>query len=264
MTAIIYLRCEAPLQAWGLRARWGQRDTASAPTKSGILGMLASASGWSRDDRQIAELGAAVQMAVRVDLPGTQLDDYHTTGGGRFGATEQRSGARYHDEPYIGGVLSAIETRGRIKVKINETTRLPETDVSNRGYLADASFLVGLCGDEPTITQLARAVRHPVWPLFLGRKACVAATPVFAGLDEGDLITRLSVQPPTQRVALAWSAMRGDLALRLIVEDPLADTLHPDVPLDLRRRVFTTRAVRELWCSLPAPYCAVRLDTLEG
>lgn len=264
MTAIIYLRCEAPLQAWGLRARWGQRDTTSAPTKSGIIGMLASASGWAREDRQIAELGAAVQMAVRVDLPGTLLDDYHTTGGGRFGATDQRSGVRYHDEPYIGGVLSAVETRGRIKVKINEATRLPETDVSNRAYLADASFLVGLYGAEPVIARLAHAVRHPVWPVFLGRKSCVAATPLFAGLDQGDLVARLSAQPPTPRVALAWSASHGDLVLRLIVEDPIADTLYPDVPLDLRRRVFTTRAVRELWCPLPAPHRAARLDTLEG
>ena len=40
---ILLLRLEAPLQSWGTRSRWDVRDTATEPTKSGIIGLLGCA-----------------------------------------------------------------------------------------------------------------------------------------------------------------------------------------------------------------------------
>jgi CRISPR system Cascade subunit CasD len=182
----LFLRLEGPLQAWGLRARWGQRDTATAPTKSGVIGLLGCALGLRRDDDGLRVLSSDLRMGVRVDRPGTLLHDYHTTGGGKFGPTDYTGGPRFHDQPYVGGVLSPEVVKGRIKVKINATTKLPETDVSERMYLADASFLVALQGDEATIARLNEALDNPVWPCFLGRKACVPAVPINAGLGAYD------------------------------------------------------------------------------
>ncbi|MCX6022800.1 MAG: type I-E CRISPR-associated protein Cas5/CasD, partial [Chloroflexi bacterium] len=55
----------------------------------------------------------------------------------------------------------------------------PETVVSERYYLADADFLVGLEGeDEELLHRLNAALAAPVWPLFLGRKAFVPGLPV--------------------------------------------------------------------------------------
>src|SRR5215207_8634999 len=102
----LFLRLEGRLQSWGLRARWGERDTALEPTKSGIIGLLGCALGLRRDNEELRRLSDELRMGVRVDLPGSLLHDYHTTGGGRYGDTEYTGGPRFHDEPYVGGVLS--------------------------------------------------------------------------------------------------------------------------------------------------------------
>jgi CRISPR system Cascade subunit CasD len=260
----LFLRLEGPLQAWGLRARWGERDTADAPTKSGVIGLLGCALGLRRDDARLRDLSDQVRMGVRVDLPGTLLRDYHTTGGGRFGDAPSMGKSRFHDEPYIGGVLSAeVNNQGRIKVKINASTGEPETDVSPRFYLADASFRVALQGPATLIDELARAVQHPVWPLFLGRKACVPATPVYDGAGRfDDLETALAERTFSRRVLQAWERRRPD-ALRALIETvPGQGNRQYDNIGVPGRRVFRPRYVREVW--LPLDAHAGSINTLEG
>lgn len=264
----LFLRLEGPLQAWGLRARWGERDTADAPTKSGVIGLLGCALGLQRDDAQLRELSDALRFGVRVDLPGTRLRDYHTTGGGRFSEVVHKGGTRFHTDPYAGGVLSAeVDAKGRIKVKINAGTKEPETDVSERHYLADASFLAALQGPPELIARLAAALRDPVWPCFLGRKACVPAAPILAGVgqyEEGDLLGALAAGPFSLRVQEAWGPPRGrPAALRCFVETGPGDgNRQYDNLATPSRRVFRPRYVREAWLPLdggPAP-----INTLEG
>ena len=104
---VLMLRLEAPLQAWGERARWTVRDTRTEPTKSGVIGLIAAASGWGLDEggeECVSRLASRIHMAVRADLPGEVIRDYHTV---------------------VGGALSAER-----KVKINQSTKLPETVVS--------------------------------------------------------------------------------------------------------------------------------------
>lgn len=152
MPNTLFLRLEGPLQSWGERARWSLRDTAPEPTKSGVVGLLGCALGWEHDQdlRRIAE---AVRIGVRCDRPGVVLRDYHTVS---------------------GGVMSA-----QGKVKINATTRTPETVVSNRMYLCDASFLVAVQSSADWVERLEQAVQTPVWPVYLGRKSCPPARPVY-------------------------------------------------------------------------------------
>lgn len=268
----LFLRLEGPLQSWGLRARWGERDTADAPTKSGIIGLLGCALGLRRDDPQLRMLNDALRLGVRVDLPGTRLRDYHTTGGGRFGDTVHSGGTRFHDDPYVGGVLSAeVDSKGRIKVKINATTKEPETDTSDRYYLADASFLAALQGGSDLIEQLARALQAPAWPCFLGRKSCVPATPIFAGLGQyADLRAALESQPFSQRVEYAWEHRPGrPTALRLLLEvGPGQGNRQYDNVGTPARRVFRPRYLREEWFTLPQAAASEpdmpSINTLEG
>lgn len=239
----LFLRLEGPLQAWGLRARWSERDTATAPTKSGVIGLLGCALGLRRDDTRLRELSQELRMGVRVDRPGTLLRDYHTTGGGSFGPTDYTGGTRFHDQPYVGGVLSPEMSKGRIKVKINATTKLPETDVSNRMYLADASFLVALHGPAPMLDAAASALHAPVWPVFLGRKACVPTVPVLAGRgDYADLRAALT----DTREPLRQVAERAIAPLRLLLEvGPGEGNRQNDNIGHPGRRVFLPRFVAE-------------------
>lgn len=70
------LRLAGPLQSWGVASRFAWRTTASAPTKSGVVGLLAAALGWERD----ADLSSltALRFGVRADQPGVRVRDFQT------------------------------------------------------------------------------------------------------------------------------------------------------------------------------------------
>jgi CRISPR system Cascade subunit CasD len=157
----LLLRCAAPLQAWDTQSNFGVRTTGREPTKSGIIGLLCAALGRPRSE-PVDDL-AALRMGVRVDQEGEVLRDWHTAG----------------KDGYLKA-SGAIERTNLI--------------TSTRYYLTDAAFLVGLeSNDRALLETLYAALRHPRWLLFLGRKACPPAMPVYLpdGFQDVDLYTAL-------------------------------------------------------------------------
>ncbi|MGV9311832.1 type I-E CRISPR-associated protein Cas5/CasD [Streptomyces sp. NPDC003691] len=75
MTTTLLLRLAGPLQSWGSASRFVQRTTENAPTKSGVLGLLAAAEGRARG-ADVSDL-AALRFGVRIDQPGSRLVDFH-------------------------------------------------------------------------------------------------------------------------------------------------------------------------------------------
>ncbi|GAA0901004.1 type I-E CRISPR-associated protein Cas5/CasD [Streptomyces thermoalcalitolerans] len=73
---VLLLRLAGPLQSWGSAARFARRTTENAPTKSGVLGLLAAADGRPRT-ANLSDL-AALRFGVRIDQPGLRLRDFHT------------------------------------------------------------------------------------------------------------------------------------------------------------------------------------------
>ena len=140
--ATLLLRLVAPMQAWGSRSRFDDRDTEAEPTLSGVLGLCAAALGIDRAD-PVDEL-VRLSFGVRVDREGGAGRDYHT----------------------------AQLFPGNPKTK---------TDVTTRFYLSDAAFWAGLEGDVALLSRLHAALRSPHWPLSLGRRAFQASLPIFAG-----------------------------------------------------------------------------------
>ena len=72
----LLLRMSAPLQAWGYESKFETRRTSREPTKSGVIGLLASALGRSRDE-SVQDLNE-LSFGVRVEHEGELLHDYHT------------------------------------------------------------------------------------------------------------------------------------------------------------------------------------------
>ena len=232
MTNTLFLRLEGPLQAWGARARWSVRDTAAEPTKSGVVGLVACALGW-RDDEQIRKLARQLVMGVRCDRPGTRLTDYQTVGGG-YGTPRLETAS------------------GRPKL----SNGVPHVEVSRREYLCDASFLVVLqTKTTQLIEQLAFAVQHPFWPLYLGRKCCLPSYPVLAGVGaHATLMDALRSHP----------LRRGGNAefVRAVVEvGPDEGTYRCDDWESRARAQFRARFVKEVWINtrtLPEAKCITR------
>jgi CRISPR system Cascade subunit CasD len=134
------------------------------------------------------------------------------------------------------------------------------TVLSTRFYLADASFLVGLEASTPDqetlLTRVNDALARPVWPLFLGRKAFVPATPIRLrdGLRPEPLEEALRTFPwlTTRDGEQRW---REPARVRLVIEErqPTGES-RMDVPvsfLPLDRR-YQSRFVRTEFLSRPA------------
>ncbi|MGV9556236.1 type I-E CRISPR-associated protein Cas5/CasD [Streptomyces sp. NPDC003401] len=143
MSSVLALRLAGPLQSWGASSRFTRRTTESAPTKSGVVGLLAGAVGIQRDDdARLAPL-AALRFGVRIDQPGTRVRDFQTAHHGVTGKS------------------------------------MP---LSERFYLADAVFVAAVEGEHTLLAELDAAVRTPVYPPFLGRRSCPPAAPLELGL----------------------------------------------------------------------------------
>jgi CRISPR system Cascade subunit CasD len=75
MTCLL-LRLGAPLQAWGTSSRFVRRNTDRSPSKSGIVGLLAAATGLRRTD-PLEDL-LTLRIGVRIEQPGHLERDFQT------------------------------------------------------------------------------------------------------------------------------------------------------------------------------------------
>ncbi|MDS2172674.1 type I-E CRISPR-associated protein Cas5/CasD [Nesterenkonia sp. CL21] len=102
MTTLL-LRLRGPLQSWGSESRYTTRETQRAPTKSGVLGLLAAAQGRRRSD-SLEDL-AALSFGVRIDQPGSLLRDFQTAIDWRNGSSQPLSSRHYlSDARFVAAV----------------------------------------------------------------------------------------------------------------------------------------------------------------
>lgn len=164
MPGALWLRFDAPLMSFGGIAVDQIRKTEEHPGASMLTGLLANALGYDHGEFEALErLQARLRFAVREDRRGEAFVDYQTvdlgqshlvdTGWTTFGRREDRAGA---------------SSEG--------------THIRFRSYLAGAAYTVALALREPeeapSLDDLASALATPERPLFLGRKACIPATPI--------------------------------------------------------------------------------------
>ncbi|MFU0805631.1 MAG: type I-E CRISPR-associated protein Cas5/CasD [Pseudoclavibacter caeni] len=102
---VLTLRLAAPLQAWGASSRFSRRMTERAPTKSGVIGLVAGALGLPRTAS--LDRFAGLRYGVRIDQPGSLLRDFHTAHDDS-GASMPLSQRYYlQDAVFIAGLESA-------------------------------------------------------------------------------------------------------------------------------------------------------------
>jgi len=98
---------------------------------------------------------ATLNFGVRIDQPGQMLRDFHTA---------RPQGAK---NPFV----------------------------TERYYLMDAVFLVGLEGDPGFLRDLEAAIKSPFFPLFLGRRSCPPEGRISLGLRDEPLEKSLRSEP---------------------------------------------------------------------
>jgi len=152
-----------PMAAWGDIAVGEYRPSFAHPSKSAIVGLLAAALGIRRDEEaRQNSLANACSFAVRVDAMGTLLRDYHTIQVPSSGTGRNRR---------------TFHTR---RAELAETNL--NTILSSRDYRCDTVYTVAITMRESSafsVIELAEALRKPVFTLYLGRKSCPSAFPLF-------------------------------------------------------------------------------------
>ncbi|AOT61732.1 MULTISPECIES: type I-E CRISPR-associated protein Cas5/CasD [Streptomyces] len=121
---VLLLRLAGPLQAWGSAARFVRRTTENAPTKSGVLGLLAAAEGRPRS-ADLSDL-VALRFGVRVDQPGTRVRDFQTAHHADSGRAMPLS-ERYYlaDAVFVAGVEGEEEVVRRLHAAVDAPRFLP-------------------------------------------------------------------------------------------------------------------------------------------
>ncbi|MFD7102964.1 type I-E CRISPR-associated protein Cas5/CasD [Streptomyces celluloflavus] len=209
---VLLIRLAGPLQSWGIAGRFARRDTHSRPTKSGVIGLCAAALGLPREE-PLGEL-AEVRFGVRADRPGTSLRDYHTVGGGKYPLrprdliTDHQRAAKATTDPLpVPSPDDALEPGPFGRAELHAWYGSPKYVVADprsgvlvsgevrrhsliteRWYLADAAFLVGLeHQDRALLERVAHALEYPKRLLWLGRKACPPSGDLAVGIAPGSL-----------------------------------------------------------------------------
>ncbi len=206
----LLLRLAAPLQAWGSDSKFEVRQTGREPTKSGVIGLLASALGRGRDE-PVDDL-AKLTFGVRIDREGEVIRDFHT------------AHTNVKDVSYV----------------------------TNRYYLSDAIFLVGLESEDTELLHgLEYALKNPTYPLFLGRRSCPPTLPIVLGISSDDIETSLKNYPYLDSDKRQLKPDR----LRIVMDAVGNENVHSviqDIPVSFssKKRIFEYRKVKEIYSDL--------------
>ena len=180
----LILNLEAPLLAFGGETIDNYGVIRPFPAASMLTGLLANALGWRRVERERhQQLQDRLVFAARIDrepVGGVRLTDFQTAqlaaddrGWTTRGSPESRKGGRAgYDFPHL----------------------------RYRDYYADMRVTVALrlapAEGEPTLEELADAVREPARPLFIGRKPCLPSRPLCGGFVEGGTVLDALLKTP--------------------------------------------------------------------
>ncbi|GAB3160138.1 type I-E CRISPR-associated protein Cas5/CasD [Micromonospora sonneratiae] len=243
----LLIRLAGPMQSWGDHSTFSERDTRPHPTRSALIGMIAAALGRGRDqpfhyksaDEQADVDLPALSFTIRVDRPGTPMQDFHTVGGGL---------------PRARTVMTAEGKR-----------RAPgtETIVSRRQYLADAVFTVAVTGPEATIAVVAEALAQPVWAPYLGRRSCPAEVPLLLRGPGPGVVDDLYRSVPLAR-SNPYGGADTTVDVDFVLDTPPPDAVeaarltYNDVPVAFHphRRSYLSRSIWVVTEKLPVELCA--------
>ena len=126
----------------------------------------------------------------------TRKTDREPTKSGVVGLLAAALGLRRDDTEglaRLNGLRFAVraDQEGSLLVDFHTAKSRDTSYVTYRHYLQDAVFLAGLeSGDEALLRELEAALRHPVYPLYLGRRSCPPTLPLCLGIRQGSLLER--------------------------------------------------------------------------
>lgn len=194
----LIMRLEAPLIACGGETIDNYGVIRAFPAASMLTGLLANALGWRRTEGERHQrLQDRLVFAARIDREpagGVSFADFQTA---RLEKSDKGWTTRGKPEGRAGG---------------GKTYDAPH--LRFRDYFADMRLIVALRVEPPetppALDRLAAALERPARPLFIGRKPCLPAAPLFHGFSDGDTALAALLAVPAddreapQTMRLSW------------------------------------------------------------
>jgi len=182
---VLLLRLDAPLMSFGGPIVDSRGVMQAYPALSMITGLLANALGVDHSEHgRLQGLQERIRYAVRRDRGGEVIQDYQTVD---------------FSKPYMDDAR-AWTTDGTLEQRKGGSAS-SGTHIRQRDYLAGACYTVALTLDgpqkSPSLDDLAQALQTPARPLFIGRKPCLPANPLYAGRLQAEGLREALSMPTT-------------------------------------------------------------------
>lgn len=204
---ILLLRFDAPLMSFGGIMVDQHGPTERFPGLSLLAGLFGNALGLRHGDAGALEtLQERIEYAARWDIEPQELLDYHTVDLGQPKMSE-----------------AGWTTYGEPEHRTGGTSAVQGIHQRYRHYWANGvmTLAVRLRGEAaPSAAALAERLRHPVRPLFLGRKTCLPSAPLLlGGVEASDVLSALRKAPaakrpdraPPTRMSACWPVSLGEI-----------------------------------------------------
>lgn len=212
--AVLALRLEGPMQSWGYDSQFNRRNTALFPTKSALAGLCCAAMGIPRGaekERDVLEkisalklLCIAIPLYVKNKMVMVKrMQDYHT-------------------------VMGTQNAEGKLK---------GNAVLTYRQYLNDAGFIAFFSGNGEFLKKIGEHLQNPIWGVWLGRKACIPAAPIFAGIYQSE--------NKAAKALLYGKLLEAFTYLREVdsFEDGIDSYMDQPISFDTHKRKFSPRRV---------------------
>jgi len=169
MLNVLLLRLDAPLMSFGGVVVDNRGVILDFPALSMMTGLIGNALGYDhRHANHLSVLQTRLRYAVRCDRAGQRMTDYQTVDLGQEHLVD-----------------TGWTTRGA-REKRGKGAATSGTSIRYREYWADAVYTAAVtlfpAEESPDLGTIAHALQEPERPLFLGRKTCLPAAPLFLAL----------------------------------------------------------------------------------
>lgn len=222
---ILLFTLYAPMASFGEIAVGERRMSWARPSRSAIMGLVAAATGVDRSDEASHQtLEASLFYAVRTDAPGRPMIDYHTAQ-----APKARKGRTF-----------ATRQKELAPDDLN-------TVLSTREWLTDACFTVALWARpnaEVDLDGIAKALRHPHFTLYAGRKSAPLGLPLNPAIVEADTFASAleARQPNEEERAVVTTAHSGSSLKVELAFDHDAPGAPEEARVERRRDAVVSRS----------------------
>lgn len=227
----------ANLAAMGELAGHERRGTLGWPGRSALLGLLGAALG-RRRDADFSDLDA-LDLAVAIFDEGTPFRDYHTV------ETVPSAAVKHpNSRPEALRAAHPLQTN---------------TTITLRDYRTGSLFGVAVWSGD--LDALARALTHPVFTLYLGRKSCPLSAP-----PAPKLITTDSVQSALTYVQLPLWQRRDRFGQPRVATRMALDAAQAPEATGLIEQRHDRPLDRKLWHFAPrrVAICPVHIQPQES